>query len=460
MKDRDKLFSPNDGVSSPVVEVLNDGQETQVPLDENLRKELERPTISSLLDLDLYKLTMGQFAWRHFPNVPVTYEFTNRTSSVAVVEHVPQSILEAQLKRIQNLSVSEAEIAYLKTVKVGERRTFTDDYLDSLRDLHLPDVHVSREDGQYHISTKGPWAQAIYWETLILSTVNELYYRSILAESGKTETEVRNTGIEHLQAKIDKLKAYIAAEKNMGRTGPMFMDFGTRRRFAGDWQEKVVSEMAKAFPDNFTGTSNVNIASKLNIPARGTFAHEMDMVFSGIFYEEDDAAGAFTSHNKLLDMWYDEHGAPLSVALTDTYGSDFFFANFSPEQARKWNGIRQDSGDPIEFGERAIRFYKEHGIDPNTKTIVFSDGLDIDSIISIYEHFKGRLKSSFGWGTTLTNDVGFKTLSLVVKATEANGHKTTKLSDNLAKATGDPTTKERAVRLAGYTRNFFQECQV
>ena len=146
MKGELESLSHSGGASLSIIEPFNNRREAQVPLDEDLRKELERPTITSLLDLDLYKLTMGQFAWRYFPDITVTYEFTNRTSSVALAEHVPQPILEAQLKRIQNLSVSEAEIAYLKTVKVGDHRTFTDDYLDSLRDLHLPDVHVSQEN--------------------------------------------------------------------------------------------------------------------------------------------------------------------------------------------------------------------------------------------------------------------------------------------------------------------------
>ena len=143
------------------------------------------------------------------------------------------------------------------------------------------------------------------------------------------------------------------------------------------------------------------------------------------------------SHNKFLQDWWEVYGYGLSIGLTDTYGTEFFFSDMTKEQATKWKGLRHDSGDPILFGERAIEFYKNYGIDPKTKMIVFSDGLDIDTIIQIYEHFKDRIKVTFGWGTTLTNDLSIKTLSIVVKAVVANGHGLVKLSDNLNKALGN-----------------------
>lgn len=429
-------------------------------LSESLRKEFERETISSLLDLDLYKLTMAQFAWRHFPDVPVKYEFTNRTKSVRIAEFVPQDVLENHLRQIQNLQISDEEIAYLRTVEIRGSKIFQEDYLQSLKDLKLPEVKLSGEGGQYKIEVEGPWSSAIYWETLILSTVNELYYRALRHNTGKTEDEVRAEGRNRLRAKIDRLQAYIEEVEKEGFDGPYFMDFGTRRRYAGDWQEEVVGEMAKAFPKYFIGTSNVFLGQKLDLPVKGTFAHEMDMIFSGIFYDEDEKAGTFISHNKVLEMWYEDYGEPLSVALTDTFGSDFFFDHFSYEQAKNWIGVRQDSGDPIEFGEKTIAFYESKGIDPQEKTIVFSDGLDVETIIQIHRHFKGRTRMIFGWGTTLTNDVGFSTLSLVVKATEANGYGTAKLSDNIAKAIGKPEDRERAIKMTQYKTDYYEECKV
>lgn len=265
---------------------------------------------------------------------------------------------------------------------------------------------------------------------------------------------VRTEGNKRLQAKIRDLKEYITQQEKEGYEGPYFMDFGTRRRKSGQWQKHIVSEMAAAFPKNFISTSNVLLGKELGLKVGGTLAHEMDMVFSGIFFDEDEKAGTFISHNKLMEMWYQEYGEVLSVGLPDTYGSDFFFRNFTPEQAKKWIGVRHDSGDPIEFGERVIAFYEKNGINPAEKTIIFSDGLDVEAIKKIHTHFRGRVRMIFGWGTTLTNDVGIPTLSIVAKATEANGHPTTKLSDNLAKAIGLAWIKERAIR---FSRQHFRQ---
>lgn len=431
---------------------------------EKLRIELEKPTVSSLIDLDFYKLTMGQFVWEHkeLRDVSVKYEFKNRTKDVKIAEFIPQDVLESHLKRIQNLRITDGDIAYLKSIKADKENLFSDEYLDSLRDLKLPDVKVSQEDGQYKISVEGAWSHTICWETLILSTVNELCYRALRSRTGTREEDVKTEGRLRLRSKINALQAFIAEEKAQGRKGPVLIDFGTRRRYERDWQEEVVREMVKAFPENFLGTSNIELSRKLKIPAIGTTAHEMDMIFSGVYYDEDDKAGTFESHNKLLNQWYQyrEYGKKLSIALTDTYGSDFFFANFTKEQAIKWNGIRQDSGDPFEFGEKAIKFYQEKGIDPTKKTLIFSDGLDVDAIIELYKRFQGKINVVFAWGTTLTNDVGFGTLSLVVKAIRANGHDLAKLSDTKGKETGTKECVARAKMLSGYEGGIDREILV
>jgi len=211
-------------------------------------------------------------------------------------------------------------------------------------------------------------------------------------------------------------------------------------------------------PKQLAGTSNVYFAMKFDLKPIGTFAHELDMVYSGIYCGSDEELRG--SHNRVLEDWWNLYGAPLSIALTDTFGSKFFFEDMTKEQAEKWKGLRQDSGDPIEFGERAVKFYESHGIDPKTKLIVFSDGLDVFTIVKLAEHFKGRINVTFGWGTNLTNDVGFDTLSLVVKAVEANGKPLVKLSDNLAKAMGPAKVVERFKRVFGYTNTDSKECVV
>ena len=183
----------------------------------------------------------------------------------------------------------------------------------------------------------------------------------------------------------------------------------------------------------------------------------MYMVLSRLFGDSDEAIRG--SHNRVLREWWDEYGASLSIALTDTYGTDFFFKDMTEEQARLWKGLRHDSGDPFAFGEKAIAFYEGYGIDPRDKLLIFSDGLEIETICAIADRFAGRIRVTFGWGTNLTNDLGFPPLSLVVKVVEACGHRTVKLSDNLAKATGSPRDIERFKRIFRYVDTVSQECK-
>jgi nicotinate phosphoribosyltransferase len=187
----------------------------------------------------------------------------------------------------------------------------------------------------------------------------------------------------------------------------------------------------------------------------GTKAHEMDMALSGIMHGNDDEIRA--SHNKVLQDWWEEYGEGLSIALTDTYGTDFFFRDMAPQQAREWKGLRQDSGDPFEFGEKAIEFYKRCEVDPREKLIVFSDGLDVETIVKLADSLANRIKVTFGWGTNLTNDLGFPALSLIVKLMESNGYGTVKLSDNLAKALGNAEDVERFKHIFGYTGTMYKE---
>lgn len=188
-----------------------------------------------------------------------------------------------------------------------------------------------------------------------------------------------------------------------------------------------------------------------------TSAHELYMGLSGIMHSSDEEIRA--SHNKVLQDWREEYGWGLSIALTDQYGSDFFFQDMTPDQAREWKGLRQDSGNPFEWTDKAIDFYKRCGVDPREKLAIYSDGLDVDLIIQISDYRPGEIRKTFGWGTNLTNDLGFKPLSLIVKLMESNGHGTVKLSDNLAKALGTSEDIERFKRIFGYTRTTFKKCR-
>ena len=213
-----------------------------------------------------------------------------------------------------------------------------------------------------------------------------------------------------------------------------FSDFGTRRRFSYDWQKHVIERVASELPDNFVGTSNIYLAHELGLRPIGTFAHELPMVYAALADKAGD--NPLDGHYQVLQDWQQLYGEGLSTALTDTFTTEFFFADFTPEQMASWQALRHDSGDPMEFGDRVIDVYEQHGIDPRQKTIVFSDGLDVETIIKLADYFKDRIKVTFGWGTTLTNDLGVKANNFVMKATAVDGVPTVKLSDVEGKHTG------------------------
>ncbi len=409
-----------------------------------------KPIINSLLDTDFYKFTMGQVVFNRYRDVPVTYAFKNRTKSVCLADYIDMEKLRRQLDYVRTLRFTKTELHYLRGTNEYQERMFREDYLSCLADLQLPPYDLEIVNGDLRLEFSGKWSEAIYWETLALSIVNELYYHSLLSKMSRFEREcIFATGQLRLAEKIKKLKV---------RPDITFTDFGTRRRFSGGNQDYVVETLVNELPaTQFLGTSNTYLAMKHGILPMGTSAHEMFMVMAGIMGETDE--GILHATAKVLDDWWQQYGYGLSIALTDTFGTDFFFKCMSPSHARDWKGLRQDSGDPIVFGGEAIEFYQSYGIDPTDKLIVFSDGLDVDTIIKITGYFKGQIKCTFGWGTNLTNDLGLPALSLVVKTVRANGKPLVKLSDNLAKAIGEPQEVERYKRICGYTNTAYKECR-
>jgi nicotinate phosphoribosyltransferase len=397
-------------------------------------------TTTSFLDTDMYKLTMGQFAFHRYNDTPVKYAFKNRTTDVLLADKIEERELRGELDRIQYLAPTQRELEYLATLKNGDEPMFKDDYLGFIDGIQLPGYDLRREDGQFKFEVLGPWGKGIYWETPALATFNSLYYRALMKDMAPGDTQdLEIEGRKRLEDKIATLKE---------NPDVRFMEFGTRRRFSQGWQDEVVKTLKNQAPENMVGTSNVYLAMKHGLTPMGTNAHEMDMVMSGIYHGSGQEI--MESHNRFLEEWYSEYGEGLSIALTDTYGSDFFFKDMTREQAAKWKGLRQDSGDPAEFARRQIEFYEERGIDPKTKIFVPSDGLNVDKIVALENEFGSRINTVAGWGTNLTNDLGLGSLSLVMKAVESNGHGTVKLSDNFAKSTGEPDDVERFKRIFDY----------
>lgn len=398
------------------------------------------PIIESLLDVDFYKFTMGQMVFLRYPDVPVTYALTNRTREIRLASVVDEVELREELDHARSLRFNNSELHYLRGTNEYGDRMFSEDYLDFLRGLALPEYELDQVDGSFQLSFTGLWSHAIYWETIALALLSELYYRSLMRKLSTFEKDlVYAEGKMRLANKIRVLREHPQIE---------FVDFGTRRRFSREWQYYVDRTLAEELPEQFPGTSATESALRHGLVPMGTSAHELYMVMSSIMNESDDRIRA--SHNQVLKDWWELYGWGLSVAVTDTYGSEFFFRDMTASQARAWKGLRHDSGDPLEFGERAIRFYEDHGIDPKEKLVIFSDGLELDTILGLSERFHGRVKLSFGWGTNLTNDMGFDPIAIVVKAVEACGIRTVKLTDNLAKATGSKEDIERFKRIFGH----------
>lgn len=407
--------------------------------------------IQSLLDLDFYKLTTGQLVFKKYSNVSVKFAFKCRTN-VRLADFIRERDLRHQLDYVREIRILNEELDYLRSIKKsnGERR-FSEDYILFLKNLQLPEYDLKVVDGNFVLEFFGLWSEVTYWETISLSIINELYYLAMLrrAESSDANAITYRRGENFLKGKVQTLLAYPEI---------IFTEFGTRRRFSREWQEYVVATLAKLLPrSQFVGTSNVHLAMKYGLVPIGTMPHEPFMIMGGIMREKDEEK--MVSHNQILKDWWEEYGYDLSVALTDTYGTDFFLRDMTVNQAKDWKGLRHDSNDPIAWGEKVIAFYKSLGIAPMNKFGFFSDGLDLDKMIAISSHFDGRLPCRYGWGTNLTNDMGMDPLSLVVKPVMANGYGLVKLSDNLSKATGELKDIERIKRLTGYTGIFREECR-
>ena len=213
--------------------------------------------------------------------------------------------------------------------------------------------------------------------------------------------------------------------------GFKFSEFGTRRRFSFKWQDKVINILKKKIPKScFVGTSNVYFAKKYDILAVGTNAHEYYQVGQAL-----DKVRLAESQKFMLQSWVNEYRGDLGIALSDTLGTDKFLKDFDLYFAKLYDGIRHDSGNPIEWGYKVINHYKKLRINPMTKTLLFSDSLDFDKAYKIYKEFKNQTNVTFGIGTFIMNDFKpiAKPLNIVMKLQSVNGKPVAKLSDDEGK---------------------------
>jgi nicotinate phosphoribosyltransferase len=404
------------------------------------------PIIESLLDNDLYQFTMGQVIHGGFGDVrhdaEVVYEVINRNATVELAEHLDLDQLREEIRAVEKLYLPEAEIQFLR-----ETGIFGEEYLQYLRrGFVLPPVDVRVVKDRLQIRTVGPWVDGVLWETPLLALIQELFFRSVLNRDGLEMQGICEQGLGLLQTKIDALNQHRHLE---------FLEFGTRRRFSADWQREVVRTLGEQLRfGQMIGTSNVKLAFDMGIPTSGTMAHQLFMVASALAVGEGRTHPLVHAQNEVLDAWEAQYAdvddGRLLVALPDTYGSAFFLRHFGRERAERWRGFRQDSGDPIRAGEAVVQFYRDWEIQPAEKLLLPSDGLDVGLMIGLFSHFNPTIPTKFGIGTNLTNDMGIPTMSLVMKPVEVNGQPVVKLSDNIAKATGDPEAIKQYLELAGH----------
>ena len=395
-------------------------------------KKKTKNVIMSLLDLDLYKLTMHQTVLHKFPGAYAKYRFKNRDSEVNLLQFKKE--IEKEFDYLCTLRFSERELNYLRKIPF-----MTEDYINFLEDYRPKRrfIHVDETDGDLDIWFEGPIIQTMLFEIWALKIVNEVYFRN-------TQPNIdMQVGMKRLTDKIGLIKDYLGIDgfeigdieaDTLPTRSFKFVDFGTRRAFSGEWQKIVVKMLKDNLPrDVFVGTSNVKLAMECGLKPIGTFAHEYVQMFQGL-----GICTLADSQKVALQTWCDEYRGDLGICLSDTLGLDKFLRDFDKYFAKLFDGVRHDSGDPFDFTDKMIEHYNSLGIDPKTKTIVFSDGLDIPLAIKLAEHCHNRIQVSFGIGTNLTNDLGPKALPIVIKMVEcgidANSMTpVAKLSDNPAK---------------------------
>jgi len=383
-------------------------------------------------DTDLYKISQGQLVFRQFDNAIAKYRYTNRAKDKAYPVGFADRLME-QVRGMKDLHLTDQMYHFFKLKCPWLRET----YLQWLRGYRFNPHQVNAwqdGNGNLEIEITGPWFETIYWEVPLLYIVTQL---SRTSENGNL-----NPMLGHWKDIITE-KAV-----RLSNAGVNWIDFGTRRRSAYVVQD-AVCEIMKAYAplepqsNGFRGTSNAYLAMKHRLTAHGTNAHELTMAMQSLY-------GLTMCNKATMDHWIGEFGGNLGIALTDTITTPVFLRDFDPKYARLYDGLRQDSGDPKVIGDMYIAHYEKLGIDPQSKVIVFSDGLNTDKAIDLHNYFKGRIKTTMGIGTHLTADVGWLACNHVIKLVEIDfGHgflPLLKLSDDIGKNLGSTQLIEDAMR--------------
>ncbi|WP_038174412.1 nicotinate phosphoribosyltransferase [Vibrio pacinii] len=379
--------------------------------------------IQSALDLDVYKINMMFGAFKLYPRTQVRYELIVRSNEclAALAEQV-----EAEITQLEECRFSDHDIHYL-----NQQADYLDaDFLNYLAEFRFkPSEQVTvttTESGQLRVSIQGLWHQTILYETMVMSIISEVRSRRFWADISYSHfADVLERKITHLTSQL--------AQRGIGHF--QFSEMGSRRRFSAQVQREVVNYLRHNVPDLLSGTSNDHLAREFNLTPIGTVAHEWFMAHQQLVNIRDSQKAA-------LDHWQTLFDGKLGIALTDTIGIEAFLKDFTFERAAAYAGVRHDSGCPFTWGDKIIAHYQSLGIDPTSKVLIFTDGLNFDRALDIAEYFAGKAKVSFGIGTFLANDMGdwtvdgvtYQPLSMVVKMTRCSDGPVAKISDEPEKA--------------------------
>ena len=380
------------------------------------------PILTSMLEDDIYKVNMGSVVFHLFPRAIVTYQFFNRGKTQFPVGFDIE--LQRQVNYTRDLYLTRDEAAWLKTIPYI-RPTYVE-WLSGYR-LEPNEVKIRQDGGDLFIKIHGPWYRTIYWEVKLMAIISELYFQM-------TGQKMDSDAYSRIATKAEKLSL----------NDCHWIDFGTRRRFSFGIQNAVVRIMKDY--KGFLGTSNPYLAFKHGVSPQGTYAHEAVMAMSALY-------GVRMANKMWMKHWSDHYEGNVGISLTDTFTTKAFLNDFGTYEARLFDGVRQDSGNPYDWGHSMIDHYKKLGISTLHKRFVFSDALTTDKYISLDRYFREYAQPVGGIGTHFTNDVGVKPLNMVIKMTAADfGHgevNVIKLSDDVGKHTGNPEAIEQVKREMG-----------
>ena len=377
--------------------------------------------IKSILDTDLYKFTTSYAYIKLFPYAQGTFIFKDRDETEYNEDFLNE--FQAEIRRLKEVRLHDDELEYMNAHCRFLPRIYWE-WLAAFR-FDPEKIRLSLDEAHHlHIDITDYLYKVTLYEVPLLAILSEIKNKYDRHVPDKAEVYKR------LKIKVD-----LSNENQM-----TFSDFGTRRRFSFDVQEMVIQYL-KEHSQYCTGTSNCYLAMKYDMRPMGTHPHEWFMFLGAQF-------GYKHANYMALENWVNVYDGDLGTALADTYTSDSFLSNFSKKQAKLFDGVRCDSGNELEFIDRLIERYKELGIDPTTKTIIFSNALDFEKSLRLFNYCQGKIRCSFGIGTNLTNDTGFKPSNIVMKLAQCrmNSHQDwrecIKLSDDMGKHMGSSAELE------------------